>query len=974
MKSGVLTTIILFVLIIIVVTLVNVSQSGSTEEFNLGHTSLDGEYCDASGCHEPEFTHGTAGTSHAIFKGFVCLRDDANGDELIIGNLPNDDSLNINNLAGTYNVTMNNVTKYSIGGNVYTEDKTDLSIGGSQKIIILEPNPYEYAFSDSDTKFPIYLELKNVSTTIHIVNATKLNWTNTTHVMNCYDRPLRLQGYSGVAYDDHVIIMNPNNTSYTDIAYTSKSDFFHENDYRNTVTGWNPKSFTQLRLMSALTSNELAEESPYDSSTDPRIELNQDNLGTTTIDFSYKTNKEKKTLNFKQITHSLDSPNTSGTDIDQNKYIQMVFKSGHKDLIVTSSDLIANNCMTIKFESSGNYNNTERNYYPTVGYGTSAVYYCPLIRFRKGQNNFLYMVKLSNMGDYAKLTIVGNSDDTLYLFHAENVDWTNKYVNATHKGGDQITLYQDASDTTGITLDGSNMTDLNSHFPFPSTGMSLNFTHFKNGTELNYQFNSSDFSTSNIVRIAHKVNSNILDIELTGSSIQHGIMKTMNLKTTYSNIVIPRGVKATLCTSNYDIIKSSTTGNPFAYSNNCTKKHNTTSNITLPISTYNSVYVHPEERYRKGYKDYVKLCETSNKCINIKRADQLNWAGVNNSNILLSNPFGDHSNVDTHVMSTVDYALLNGYYFTLNTLLKRVFVNANNLTLSNNQNTEFAFHSVNSSSGTVIRYAEIKEKNTNKFLYVGLDRKLYTSHVNLTETTFTIFRNNTNYATVFIGFRSKNYTGYLQIVNETEIRAVTIYELYPSMNDHSFKFYIEFYYLSVILNSNNYFQIMKYTQHEDGSNNACLALDQDSIASGRHVRLEECDSTKQKQHWRIDMNASKTRSSTGSQPYRRIRHAWNTSGSTPMCLDYDGGTKVGYGAVVDSGSAAFQVYSCDNNDNKFFLIGNGNDDPYTSKIRAYSDNGSKCLNIQDGVYGSTDPSFGSVDCGSNPTVFTLQRV
>ena len=94
-----------------------------------------------------------------------------------------------------------------------------------------------------------------------------------------------------------------------------------------------------------------------------------------------------------------------------------------------------------------------------------------------------------------------------------------------------------------------------------------------------------------------------------------------------------------------------------------------------------------------------------------------------------------------------------------------------------------------------------------------------------------------------------------------------------------------------------YFKIKKYVTTKAGGRVACLAIDDDTIDHGRHVRLEPCvDHARQK--WIV----GSTSNVDDGKIYYQINHKLDSN----LCLDYDGGTKVGFEGSTDSGGGALK--------------------------------------------------------------------
>ena len=477
------------------------------------------------------------------------------------------------------------------------------------EISILEPNPYEYNFSVVG-RFPIYLRLKRTSDNKYfdIIHATKLNnWGVVHKVMNCYNRPIKFM-YSGRDYENHLIIINPNNTSYISIDGITETEAFHASDYRATqFTNWlsvriTPHSFV---IMDNLISNKTVN-TTYTDSNVSRIKMYTDSAKTNNIDFMYiSSTNTKKSLDLRKVNNISD---------DSNKYIQMV-ASASGSYFTATADNIEHEYMMIQFENAGEYTNgVERKFYPTRGFGdidgtTPTVWYCPYIKMRKNNiNNRLSKIKFNPSGSNHAIVTIVNSDDKLIVFNADRMKWDNVYVYNVEeiRNSYGYRLYQNIDDLVGIDIyyvsGGSeenhyHITSKPGQTYFPFSGMSLKFSHFSNLTSPlpGRMFNEADHTPENIVRLKNNTNDNILDVRTKDNISPYNMIPNMNLKTDYSHLIIPANTKVRLCNNTYNAIKDIGSNNPLQYSrpSGCTDISPST---TVAIGSYNSVYVN----LRKG--------------------------------------------------------------------------------------------------------------------------------------------------------------------------------------------------------------------------------------------------------------------------------------------------------------------------------------------------------------------------------------
>ena len=1022
---------------------------------------FDETYCPSSICTTPNFTHdgiedvGTVTPMSAQFNGFVCLqRNDDSGNflqELIIG-LPTEteidgnligNSLRFIDLANTtYEITPHNVTKYKIN-NVIKTDAWAATISNNMEISILEPNPYEYDFQGPD-RFPIYLRLKRTSDNKYfdIIHATKLNdWGNVHKVMNCYSRPIKFL-YSG--RDDHLVVINPNNTDYVDIGSIDNTVAFHSNDYRN--SSWTANNPIEFVIMDELDSNNKTINNTYtdlSSRNVPRINIYKNSDKSNSIDFMYKTNKTKKFLDLRRLSHTSDDSSTASVDNGKNKYIQMVASASGSYVTATTDD-ISNQYMMIQFEAdSKNYNDAQRYFYPTIGFGDingtnpTVVWYCLYIKMRKN-DNFLSKIKFGNTNDHAIVTIVNNATDKLIVFNADKMRWDNQYLYGAElmNSPNKFTLYQ-SGDNVGITFDGNNMTNLNQYFPFPQpNGMLLRFSHFKNGdgTESGYQFNPDNHS--NIVRMKNLDNDNILDID-TGrtGALQYNMMPESHLVTWEGNnrLYVGPSDKVRVCNQTYDQLKNNSNCHPFN-SNVCTGvcidiPNNTNGYYvgntggapmdqddsfyieSIPAGNFlfrnaKSIYTDHDQRYRTGYSNSVaKLCKTpSSDCIHIKRADQVDWRKPDECDQTVScprsieRPFGEHipNPPSQHVMDVIQIFssefIQNNYIFKLYTEFSGIGITDRKLQAKSSIPVMFTPRDVENSLMLELDVGALRLKikhNTDFLIHNTSDSKIKVNSSDLNYK-FTILKNNKYDNAVIIGwdigivgsssgFVKLDNDGYLVSVN-TDAEATVFYIAFDPVSPSSTSTSTSTSTPTPaptptsLEDGSQSFQIKTSTQVRSTTNNkiACLAIDRDTAAYGRHVRLEDCDTTKNSQKWNIKFSDN-FKKDIYPGTYYGISHALNSN----LCLDYDGGRTEGYGGTKISGSGAFEIRFCDTgNNNNFFGINSFTTE--NSKI-ATARNTSKCINVEagDSLYDMDNdegyPILGDADCGS-ATTFDIVRV
>ena len=215
---------------------------------------------------------------------------------------------------------------------------------------------------------------------------------------------------------------------------------------------------------------------------------------------------------------------------------------------------------------------------------------------------------------------------------------------------------------------------LNSKFPFHGYHIkfgffSKNFSNYDTTT-----FDPTRFEQDDIIRLRDTGDDNILDIRRKDAQPeeQFNMLPYLNLmELDFKHLHVPANTVVLACKDEYDVIKNDIACNPFQPTNSTACPLTTCRNLTNGDYTLRagnidqfglrvrSMYVNPKRRYQYGYGGYsnnfVEVCQdnTRSRCLNVMRADKVDWNGV--ANLSMETPFGfpDIAEPTNHIISTL---------------------------------------------------------------------------------------------------------------------------------------------------------------------------------------------------------------------------------------------------------------------------------------------------------------------------------